>query len=167
MSFSRFGLVPVLLLLMCLGGCDYARMSDQESIDTYESSMPEMPKGTVALGEGTPLREVDPESLENPVPPSAEAVGKGQVKYEYYCRFCHGIKGDGHGPVGESSIALPADLRARKIQEQSDGKLFHTISLGMGRMPPLAATIAEGDIWLVIHYLRSLAGERSPAEREP
>jgi mono/diheme cytochrome c family protein len=148
------------LLFITLGGCDYARMSDQESISTYEASMPEMPEGTIPIGGGSRiLRDTDPQNLENPVSLSRGAVKKGERQYKYYCVFCHGARGDGHGAVGESFFALPANLRSERVQEKSDGQLFYTISFGQGRMPPLAATVAERDRWLIIYYLRSLAGE--------
>ncbi len=38
-------------------------------------------------------------------------VTQGRVLYLHYCASCHGVKGDGHGPVAASLKTPPADLR--------------------------------------------------------
>jgi hypothetical protein len=40
-------IASLILVILFLWGCDYARMSEQESIRTYETSVPEMPPGTI------------------------------------------------------------------------------------------------------------------------
>jgi mono/diheme cytochrome c family protein len=42
----------------------------------------------------------------------AEAdVAKGKRLYTRYCASCHGVNGDGHGPVASALKTPPADLR--------------------------------------------------------
>jgi mono/diheme cytochrome c family protein len=60
--------------------------------------------------------------------------------------------------VGQSFYPLPRNLRSPQVQEKSDGFLFSVISYGQKRMPPLATTVAQRDRWLIVHYLRTLAG---------
>ncbi len=38
-------------------------------------------------------------------------VKRGRALYLRYCASCHGVKGDGHGPVAPALKTPPADLR--------------------------------------------------------
>ena len=38
-------------------------------------------------------------------------IGEGREQYLQHCAACHGIKGDGHGPLEHELTAPPADLR--------------------------------------------------------
>jgi hypothetical protein len=38
-------------------------------------------------------------------------IGEGRKQYLQHCAACHGIKGDGHGPLEHELTAPPADLR--------------------------------------------------------
>jgi mono/diheme cytochrome c family protein len=38
-------------------------------------------------------------------------ITHGRVLYVRYCASCHGVKGDGHGPVAPALKTPPADLR--------------------------------------------------------
>jgi len=156
-----FSLFFLLLFCRLLTGCDYARMTDDEAIDTHEKVMPPMPAHTMPADGGIEtLRTAEPDSLANPQPADPASIARGEEAYGFYCVHCHGPKGDGFGTVGQSFAPLPVDLRAPVIQEQSDGELFVKISLGYKRHPPLAYTVAAKDRWAVINYLRSLAGPR-------
>ena len=141
-----------------LWGCDYGRMKQQESIHTYETVMPEMPGETIPVEDGYEImRKMNPEELKNPLPSNREVVERGRNGYAYYCAMCHGPRADGNGTVGQSFAPLPRDLKNPYVQKQSDGELFHKISFGFARHPPLAYVVAEGERWAIIHYIRSLA----------
>jgi mono/diheme cytochrome c family protein len=117
-----------------------------------------MPPGSIPTGDSiTMLRETKPENLHNPVSISETSVIAGKTCYDYYCIMCHGKNADGNGTVGQSFYPLPANLSSPYVQQQSDGQLFYTISLGFKRHPPLAYTIAEADRWQIINYIRSLS----------
>jgi len=144
--------------LLC--GCDYARMSDQESLRPYEIALPEMPAGSIPVNGGINiLREAKPEDLHNPVPMTEASVKEGEIRYGYFCVMCHGTKADGSGTVGQSFYPLPTNLADSYLQQQKDGALFYKISLGYRRHPPLYYTVAETDRWLIINYIRSLGNE--------
>ncbi len=154
--------LPALLLLATLWGCDYAGMMYQEAIDTFKTKMVEMPQGTIPVTGGLEeLKTADLDSLRNPLPSTPETVASGKLKYSYYCIQCHGPKTDGMGTVGQSFSPLPSDLRQVLVQDQSDGDLFYKIGMGYMRHPPLAATIAVDDRWAIITYIRSLASKPS------
>jgi len=158
---------PLLFLaFLVLSGCDYARMTDDEAINTYGDKMPAMPAHTIPVDKGHEfLRTAEPGTLTNPVPSSPESLARGRKVYDFYCVHCHGPKGDGHGTVGQSFAPLPTDLMSTEVQRQSDGKLFGKISLGYKRHPPLAYTVAEEDRWHVVNFLRLFSPSPSESEK--
>lgn len=150
-------ILPFLAVIFFAPGCDYGRMKEQESIRTYETSLPQMPQGTIPVGGGIEtVRTSRPDALRNPPPSIPASVERGKQAYGHYCIMCHGPKGDGSGTVGQSFAPLPSNLRESPVQGQSDGELFYKISLGSGRHPSLADTVSEEDRWAVVHYLRAL-----------
>jgi mono/diheme cytochrome c family protein len=153
-------LLSVVPILLSGAGCDYGRMNEQESIRTYETSLPQAPPGTIPVGGGIEtVRTSDPDALRNPLPPNPASVERGKQVYGNYCIMCHGPLADGNGTVGQSFAPLPSNLGESPVQGQSDGELFYKISLGSGRHPSLADTVSEEERWAVIRYLRSLKGK--------
>jgi len=147
----------LLVVLLLATGCDYARMSDDEAVNTYGKKMPAAPEHTVPVSGGIEeLKATDPNRLHNPLATTPVTIAQGRTAYGYYCLHCHGPMADGNGTVGQSFSPLPADLRLAPVQNQSDGQLFTKTSLGYQRCPPLALTIAEADRWAIINYLRTL-----------
>jgi len=163
---ARTGILLALVALLPLvaGGCDYARMTDDEAINTYGRKMPDIPEFTVPVNGGIEeLKIADPQSLVNPLPAIPDTVARGRLAYGYYCLHCHGPLADGNGTVGQSFFPLPTDLHGPIVQQLTDGELFVNISLGYKRCPSLALTVAANDRWAIIDYLRTLAapGDRS------
>jgi mono/diheme cytochrome c family protein len=155
------GVMAVFMILTVLSACDYARMRDDEAMQTYEGRLPEMAKKAIPISGGLEvLRQSKPDDLHNPIAVTAESVERGRERYQFYCVPCHGPKGDGLGTVGQSFAPLPTSLVSSDVQDQSDGQLFYNISLGINRHPPLAATVAVGDRWAVINYLRHLGSQQ-------
>jgi mono/diheme cytochrome c family protein len=154
--------IVLLLLLFAPAGCDYGRMNDQESVRTYEKKMPNSPQGTIPISGGVEvLSRTEPKDLKNPLPSNAAAVSQGKEAYFNFCVQCHGPKADGNGTVGQSFAPLPANLTDPQVLGQSDGEIFYKVSLGYGRHPALASTVAEQDRWAIVNYLRSLKGKSS------
>jgi len=161
MNFWRF--LPLLVIVLP-AGCDYARMTNDEAVNTYQAVMPDMDDRTVSVGAADlPPAGVEPRDLVNPLPVAAESVEQGRVGYGYYCLPCHGPRGDGRGTVGQSFAPLPTDLGSEAVLQQSDGELFHKITAGFKRHPPLGYTVAVEDRWAVIIYLRNRASRVDPA----
>ncbi|NIO03381.1 MAG: cytochrome c [Proteobacteria bacterium] len=150
--------VCLMVGISILWGCDYARMREQESIRTYETSMPEMVQGTVPIQGGLQgLRETDLEDLKNPLAYEGASIDQGKRAYGYFCIMCHGPNADGNGTVGQSFYPLPTNLKSEYVQVQSDAELFYAITFGIGRHPPLGYTAAGRDRWAIVHYIRFLA----------
>jgi mono/diheme cytochrome c family protein len=145
------------MLFLFFWGCNYGRMYDQESVRTYETPIPEMPEGTIPISGGTePLKKTAAKGLRNPLPRNPESLEQGKGVYKYFCIQCHGPLADGNGTVGQSFAPLPANLKEKAVQRQTDGELFVKISLGYRRHPPLASTVSEEDRWAVVHFMRGL-----------
>ncbi len=147
----------ILFFSLISWGCDYGRMKDQEAIQTYGTQLPEMPGKTVPVTGGVQaLREAPPERLRNPLRYTEETVRQGKTGYDNYCVMCHGVKADGNGTAGQSFFPLPTNLTIPYVQNQSDGRLFHTVTFGFKRHPGLGFIIAENDRWAIVNYVRSL-----------
>ena len=153
-------LLLVILLtttLVTFVSCDYARMSDQESVRTWEDKMPDMPKNTIPVAGGYEVlaHTADPSTLKNQVPATQQTIERGRLAYSYFCIQCHGVELNGFGTVGQSFSPLPADLTSSDVLEQSDGELYYKIRIGYNRHPSLFDTISETDTWSVVNYMRA------------
>jgi len=157
-------ILGLFLTTQVVTGCDYARMTDDEAVNTYQTVMPAMPAHTVPVDGGIErLQSSEPRDLVNPLPTAPVSVGQGRTAYGYYCVHCHGPKADGLGTVGQSFSPLPTNLTQDTVRNQTDGELFVKTSLGFKRCPPLAHTVAEKDRWAIINYLRSLVASPEPS----
>jgi mono/diheme cytochrome c family protein len=145
-----------ILLALC-SGCDYARMRDDEAVNTYQIQFPQMPDGAVPEGAGPDSLPFEEQGLKNPLESSKAAITAGAQAYQYFCIQCHGPRADGFGTVGQSFAPLPTNLRSDYVQQQPDGQLFFRIGQGYKRHPPLAYTVSVPDRWALIAYIRSIA----------
>jgi mono/diheme cytochrome c family protein len=56
-------------------------------------------------------------------PTETQRIAAGRAEYETYCAACHGVEGDGTGPVAPYMTPRPADLR--KIAVRHGGVFPH------------------------------------------
>lgn len=138
----------------------YGRMWETPAIRPHEKPILIMEAGIVPYGGGEQIYMATPaEALSSPlVKGNGDDIEKGKIGYFTFCAQCHGKHHDGNGTVGQSFAPLPADLRSKKVQETSDGKMFKEISYGVrgGRQPALASTIRVLERWRIIAYVKSL-----------
>jgi mono/diheme cytochrome c family protein len=155
----RLGVIALLVVVaaQALTGCNYSRMRDDEAVQAYNQPFPKMPKQTIPIEGGIWIeREADPSDLVNAAPQNAETVALGAERYGFYCIQCHGPRLDGNGTVGQSFSPLPANLKNRTVQDQTDGEIFYKIRFGYNRHPPLYSTVTDEETWAVIRYMRTL-----------
>jgi hypothetical protein len=140
------------------------RMKVQPHLLAYQDTLCEAPEGSVPV-EGGGLW---PDSGQATLPPAVKpGAAAGRVFYGYYCECCHGEAGDGNGPVGESYVPRPADLRTGEIRRLSDSVLTRAMLLGPGHTvehngtvhPVLARIIPPGDLPSIVLYVKTL-GDR-------
>jgi mono/diheme cytochrome c family protein len=89
----------------------------------------------------------------------------GKALYETYCAVCHGVNGEGDGPIAEK-IPHPPSFKSDRLLQFQPGRFFHVITMGSRKMPSYAAQLSASERWKVIAYVRrSLEGlqeERTP-----
>jgi hypothetical protein len=172
-------LIPIsLFLLFALVSCDHSKPNVELLQDMMESPavkaqdydpkrpgemanrMP--PEGTESIGhipykyKGKPLEAE--KHLVNPIP--GKNLARGKELFETYCFVCHGVKGDGHGPVAAKfQVPVPA-LTSDKVRAFKDGRIFHIITDGQGVMQTYATQVKkELDRWAIVNYVRTLKRE--------
>jgi len=126
--------------------------------------------GTVPRG-FTPYRYAVGDSLlaqrelVNPLPRTAEVLGRGQRVFMTYCVVCHGPKGDGQGYI-VPKFPMPPSLLSPKVSGWPDGRIFHTVTRGQNLMPSYASQILPEDRWAVILYVRALERAAHPGPQD-
>ncbi len=100
------------------------------------------------------------------VPPSLRGdVESGRQLYQQFCTSCHGVSGQGDGPVGRALNPRPADhTSTARMGQLSDEHVIKVIREGgasVGKSPmmaPWGGILSEQDIRDVLAYLRTLSG---------
>ena len=97
------------------------------------------------------------------VPRAVEAAG--DTLYQNFCTVCHGVAGDGKGPVS-NRIGAPSLLTGR-ARGYSDGYIYSIIRYGRGVMPRYGDKVYQpADRWAIVSHVRKLQAA-SPASQEP
>jgi len=137
-------------------------------------AMRHQPQGTVARGQlDTDERlfygiEDDGEfTTAFPVPVSDALLARGRERYDIYCAVCHGLSGNGNGPVHlraeklqEGTWTPPTDLASQVVLDRPNGHLYNTIANGIRNMPSYGSQIAVADRWAIVAYVRALQRAR-------
>jgi len=96
---------------------------------------------------------------------------RGKERFAIYCAPCHGLEGDGKGPVAQQALdggprltVPPADFHSERLKTMVVGKLYGAIKNGVnnGNMPSYAAQVPTDDRWAIVAYLRELQRSRDP-----
>ena len=109
--------------------------------------------------------------MEIPVPsrrpePTEENILEGKRIYNFRCSLCHGVDGDGNGPVAATLEPRPRDFtggnfrfRTTKTGEvPTDEDMFRTITRGIpGTAMPSWAPLPAEDRWKVIYYVKEIS----------
>lgn len=166
--------VKVVPLVMLAGAAGWAaavftgpHMKEQPSIRSFQSTMPAVPAGVVPLVDPIPAVPTTEQAaaMKNPLADPnagasrdanamANALGRGRVNYLYYCAFCHGDGGGGNGPVGESYVPAPTDLRRPATQNLPDGELLRRMLAGAGHEPNLNRVVPASERWYLVLHVR-------------
>jgi len=99
----------------------------------------------------------------NPLEATPERVAAGRRLYEKEakpaCEMCHGIKGDGKGPLAIQFDPRPRNFAcAQTVNGIPDGQLFWIVQNGSpGTGMPGFKRLSDEQIWTIVLYLRRLA----------
>lgn len=98
-----------------------------------------------------------------------ELIRRGQERFDIYCAPCHGLSGDGQGITSAYGVPVNtnanAKLNSNTPQSYPDGRLFNTITNGMGRMSGYNYNIPVRDRWAIIAYIRTLQAAKQTADQ--
>ncbi len=113
--------------------------------------------------------EGDTVFVENiPVPVTMDLVNRGRERFDIFCATCHGLSGNGNGPVhvraaslGEGTWTPPTDLTSQTVVERPVGHIYNTIAKGIRNMPTYGPQIDPEDRWAIVAYVRALQLSRN------
>ena len=91
--------------------------------------------------------------LTNPYKETTTTLARGKEVYDQYCLVCHGVEGQGDGPI-IPKFPNPPSLTGKRIKAYKDGRLLHIIVKGSGDMPSHAEQIDRDDRWFLVQYVR-------------
>lgn len=82
---------------------------------------------------------------------------QGKYLYGIYCVTCHGVKGDGQGPLvlNEKFLGIP-NYKDRDITE---GSIYHVIMRGRNLMGSHSSQLSATERWQVVHHVEELRKE--------
>ncbi|HMO27133.1 MAG TPA: cytochrome c, partial [Tepidisphaeraceae bacterium] len=89
-------------------------------------------------------------------------IRRGQAKYAIYCAPCHGLDGQGLGPVhvrvdGRQPTWVPPTVLTSEVPRQRElGHLFNTITVGIRNMGGYGHAIQVEDRWAIVAYMKTL-----------
>jgi mono/diheme cytochrome c family protein len=103
-------------------------------------------------------------ALTSPLPDSLEIVEKGKALYhgKGTCFNCHGQSGAGDGPVAASLNPSPRNFQHHGFwRHRTEGEIFWVIKHGSTgtSMIGFDGLLSDEEIWALIQYERSFAGE--------
>jgi mono/diheme cytochrome c family protein len=126
--------------------------------------------GAAPADGGVPVDPLDklPWITAFPMPIDVAVMKRGQERYNIYCATCHGLVGDGDGLITQRALELeqgtwvkPVSFHADTIRTQPVGRLFHSITNGVRKMPPMGDLVPVEDRWAILLYLRALQRARN------
>jgi hypothetical protein len=94
---------------------------------------------------------------------------RGHDRYDIYCATCHGLAGEGDGPVAARAGGpiRPPTYHSDRLRHMPDGQMFATISNGVRNMPMYAHSIPTEDRWAIVAYVRALQLSQEPRLSAP
>lgn len=106
-------------------------------------------------------------ALTSPLQDSPDVVEKGKALYtgKGACVNCHGQSGAGDGPVAASLNPSPRNFHHHGFwRHRTEGEIFWVIKHGSPgtSMIGFGDQLTDEEIWAIIQYERSFAGEHGP-----
>mgnify|MGYP002381499487 CR=1 FL=1 len=94
------------------------------------------------------------EELIDPYPETDLSLSRGASLYQNFCASCHGVSGEGDGPVIAKKFPAPPSLKSAKIKGYSKGRIYHVITAGFGDMAPHGGQLTIQDRWYIAQYIK-------------
>lgn len=99
-----------------------------------------------------------------------EVLAQGRSVYEQYCAICHGVKGDGHGPLASLFQTRPRNFVKGEYKIKStpsgspplDEDLIRSVKVGLpGTAMTSHAYLSDEEIHAVVSYLKTFSSRFS------
>lgn len=94
--------------------------------------------------------------LQDPFSETSASLERGKYLYGAFCSSCHGLTGEGDGPVVSKKFPAPPAIRSRRVKEFSKGRIYHVITAGFGDMPGHEAQLTIRDRWFLSQYIKQM-----------
>jgi mono/diheme cytochrome c family protein len=106
-------------------------------------------------------------ALKNPLPDSPEVIERGRGLYQgkATCFNCHGMTGAGDGAAAMGLDPSPRNFRHMGFwRHRTEGEIFWVIKHGVPGtgMVGFGSVLTDDEIWSLIQYERSFAGDHGP-----
>lgn len=111
----------------------------------------------------------------NPIIRNAQHLEEGAKLFKAFCSPCHGLDGKGDGPITKDrtlvtkkgsrqlenfppppSYSTGNSSRGGAMKDLTDGKIYHTITYGVGLMGSHASQLSPEERWKVVMYVHEL-----------
>ncbi len=139
----------------------YSAYSENPNFPDRKTLQPP-PEGSIPIGylpeypDGELTAENAGEVLHNPLENHEIDLNRGAFIYAAFCQTCHGLNGDGDGPVTKRGVPPPPSIKTDKVHNMKDGELYYLISRGIGNMPGYDIQIKREDRWQVTEFIKTL-----------
>ncbi|MFZ5756591.1 MAG: c-type cytochrome [Pseudomonadota bacterium] len=109
-------------------------------------------------------------SQTSPLPPGGQGLEAAARLYRgdnnfFGCANCHGVRGDGNGPLAVMHNPPPRNFTcAATMDAIPDGQLFAITRDGSpGTAMPSHQELDEEQLWQLVHYIRQFSAGQQPA----
>lgn len=130
----------------------------------YENGYAQAPQGDAAPTFADQWPAQVQAKLNDPV--QAEAFLKlGQVKFNLTCAMCHGVDGQGNGPIAQRAAQVgatqtgwvqPSNINDDVRRSRPIGHLYNTVNNGIRKMGGYGTQLKADERWAVVAYVRTL-----------
>lgn len=147
-------------------------LRESVAFDPYESPRPAPPMSVPVESPGEkwepPVEATEAslrawgDTMANPLPMAEPVLERGAYVFQTYCAVCHGVGGEGDGPlVGAGKLPFATNLLLPASVDRTDGYIYAVVRVGRGLMPPYRR-ITPSERWAVVNYVRHLQDGGQP-----
>lgn len=108
--------------------------------------------------------QIKPAVPQDPPTKTPELMAKGKQLYEKNCVPCHGIQGDGKGPMAglldHKPHSFTGPLKEWEHSQGDPAKIFGIIKKGMPSSPMIAFDLPDEDIWAMVYRIMEFSEKR-------
>ncbi len=99
---------------------------------------------------------------------TAEALSRGQNRFNVYCAPCHSVLGDGNGMIVQRGFRRPPSYNEDRLRNSPASYFYDVMTNGFGAMASYNDKLSPEDRWKVAAYIRALQlSQRATIEDVP